>query len=148
MKINKNLIISSSLANQNELIGNLDERINALNTDATSQENSDSQSEHHSAGTLELVDALNSELAFAVKETEYLKTLDSSSENTHISSGAVVITDQLIFFIGISSEKIEIDGNEIISISTKAPIYASMKGLKKGETFTYNEMSYEIKDIY
>jgi hypothetical protein len=38
-------------------------------------------------------------------------------------------------FIAISSEKVEIDGVTIVGISTRAPIYASMKGLQKGSSF-------------
>lgn len=148
ININKNLILNSCLLNQEELIGNIEKRVNALNTDATSHNYSASQSEDRTAGKMELLNALKTELTFAVKEMEYLKSLDPSTENTYISPGAVVITDQLIFFIGISSEKIEIDSNEVICISTKAPIYTFMEGLKKGDTFKYNEMNYEIKDIY
>lgn len=148
INIDKNLILNACLQSQKELIVNIERRLNTRNTDAISQNYSASQSEDRSAGKFEILNALKSEHTFAVKELEYLESLDPSIKNTHISPGAVVITDQFIFFIGISSEKTEIDGNEVIFISTRAPIYTSMEGLKKGDSFKYNETNYEIKEVY
>jgi transcription elongation GreA/GreB family factor len=48
----------------------------------------------------------------------------------------------------VSSEKIEIDGQEIFGISTNAPIFSAMMDLKKGDTFDFNNTSYKIQDIY
>ncbi len=146
--ISKNLILNSCLKNQQELIGNIEKRVKALETDAFTLNQSASQSENRTAGKIEILSALENELAFALKEMEYLKSLDHSNELTSIVPGAIVITDQLNFFIGISGEKIEIEGNVVHCISPKAPIYKHMEGLKKGNTYSYNEMVYEIKDVF
>ena len=117
--------------------------------DATFKQNaSASQSEDRKAGKVELLKALGGELAFAQQELAYLNSLDVTGESTLIEPGAVVVTDQFTFFIGISSEKVEIDGETIFCISTKAPIYASMKGLEKEKSFQFNETKYVIEDIY
>lgn len=148
ININKGLVVDTALTNQKTQIENIEQRINAINKDAFSNDHSASQSESRTAGKLEILNALQSELTFAIKELEFLKTIDASDENTSVSPGAIVITEQMIFFIGISNDKIQIDGNEIICISTKAPIYAAMKGLKKGDMFEYNKTKYSLKNIY
>lgn len=106
ININKNLIFKACMSNQNELIDNIENRLNALNTSATSNNYSASQREDRAAGKVELLNALKKELNFAKLEMEYLKTIDPLIENTVVSSGAIVFTNQLIFFIGISSEKV------------------------------------------
>ena len=147
IKSNKKEIINLCLANQKEQIDNIEKRVNAINDDAISHNQSASQSEDRTAGKVELLNALRTELDFAKQEMAYLKNIDPLIENTNISLGAIVITNQLTFFIAISSEKIEVNGNEIVCISPKAPIYQVMKGLQKGASFAYNEMNYEIEEI-
>jgi hypothetical protein len=91
---------------------------------------------------------LGDELAFAQQGLAFLNSLDVTEESSVVEPGAIVITDQLNFFIGVSSEKVEMDGVTIIPISTKAPIYANMRGLAKGGSFQFNETSYVIEDLY
>jgi hypothetical protein len=47
----------------------------------------------------------------------------------------------------VSSEKVEVNGESVFGISTKAPIYANMRGLEKGK-FQFNETHYVIEDVY
>lgn len=146
--ISKKLILYGCLQKQNELIENIEKRINALKADVFNYSQSTSQSENRAAGKIDLLNALENELIFAKTENKHLESIDPSKENASVESGAVVITNHLIFFIGISGEKIEIEGEVIQGISTKAPIYSFMHGLKKGNTFSYNEKAYEILNVY
>ncbi len=147
-RIDKNKILQACIENQNELIDNFKKREAEYNEDTFSQNESASQSEDRRAGKYELLKALGDELAFAQKELAYLNSLDVAEESTVVEPGATVVTDKLTFFISISGEKIEIDGETIIGISTRAPIYASMRGLEKGSSFTFNETTYVIEDVY
>lgn len=147
-KIDKNWIVKACLENQNELIENFKKREAEINDAAFGNNESASQSEDRRAGKYELLKALGDELAFAQQELAYLNSLDISNECTIVEPGATVVTEQFVFFIGISSEKIEVDGVTVIGISTRAPIYANMRGLEKGKTFQFNDTTYVIEDIY
>ncbi len=146
--ITKNNILQACLEKQEELIAGFERRVSETRTDAYSRQESASQSESRTPGKIELLAKFESELEFARMEMEYLKTLDTSGVNSIVQPGAVVVTNQRTFFIGVSSEKIEVDGSEVFGISTKAPIYGVMQGLAKGDTFEYNDTAYVIKNLY
>lgn len=147
-RIIKSRILEDCIQKQNELIENFKKREAEINEDTFSQKESASQSEDRRAGKYELLKALGDELAFAQQGLAFLNTLDVTKESSVVEPGAAVVTDQLTFFIGISSEKAEMDGVTIVGISTKAPIYANMRGLEKGSSFQFNDSNYVIEDLY
>jgi hypothetical protein len=147
-RIDKSSILAACIEKQNELIANFQKREAEMNADTFSQNESPSQSEDRRAGKYELLKAIGDELAFAQEELVYLNTLNAEKENIIVGPGAVVATEQFTFFIGVSSEKVIVNSVEIFGISTKAPIYANMRGLEKGNDFQFNETHYVIKDVY
>lgn len=147
-KIDKNRILEECRQHQLELIDNYKNREAEINEDTFSQNESASQSEDRRAGKYELLKVLGDELEFAQRELAYLNSLDLTKENTRVEPGAIVVTGKLSFFIAISSEKFEIEGETIVGISTKAPIYEKMRGLSKGSSFQFNETDYVIEDLY
>jgi hypothetical protein len=42
---------------------------------------------------------------------------------------------------------VEVNGESVFGISTKAPIYANMR-IRKGSKFQFNETHYVIEDVY
>lgn len=148
MNIPKNLIFEACVRKQDDLIASFKTRLEGMESDAFGQNQSASQTEDRSAGKIELMNAVGKELEFARREMDFLKTLNAEKENKIVEPGAVVVTDQLTLYICVSIEKIELQGQELLGISTKAPIYTEMRGLEKGKCFKFNETEYEIKDIY
>lgn len=147
-KIDKSLIHTTYLEKQKDLIESFKKRELEINNDIHNQSESASQSEDRKAGKLELLKALGRELVFAQEEMMYLKTLEVAKESAVVEPGAVVITDKMTFFIGVSGERAEIEKEEVFAISTKAPIYENMKGLQKGNSFQFNSTSYAIEEVY
>ncbi len=147
-RVDKTRILQACVQKQHELIDNFKLQKAEMHNAAFSRNESASQSDNRRAGKLDLLNALGNELTFAQKELDYLNSLDITKEHTLVEPGAVVITNQLTFFIGVSSEKVEIDGDTIFGISTKAPIYKNMKDLQKGNSFNFNETNYLIEEIY
>lgn len=147
-KIAKSHIKQVCIQKQEELIDSFKQHEAEMYKDTFSQNAIASQTEDRKAGKVDVLKALGKELVFAQEELVYLNSINVTGESSVVEPGAVVITDQITFFIGVSSEKIEVDGEEIIGISTKAPIYAKMIGLKKGSPFQFNETKYLIEDLY
>lgn len=147
-QFNKNKILQSCIQKQEELVESFKSRETEMHDDSNSHNATDSQSENRKAGKIDVLNALRQELIFAQKELHYLNSLNVENKCGEVEPGAVVVTETITFFIGVSSEKVEVDGQNFFGISTNAPIYASMKGLKKGDKFQFNETEYLVKDVY
>lgn len=145
--ITKKMVLDACLQKQEELVQSFEGRVNMMKSDTYSQNQSASQSEDRTAGKVDLLNTYKTELAFASREMEYLKSLDSTAENTKVEPGALVLTDVMNFFIGVSTEKVEVEDEDFYGISTNAPIYKSMQGLEKGAKFTFNDTAYKIESI-
>ena len=148
MNIPKKLILDTCIQKQNELIESFQNRLESMQSDVFEANQSPSQTEDRAAGKIELFNAVGKELDFAKREMEFLQTLNPEKENTIVEPGALVVTDKLTLYICVSIEQIEVQGQTLFGISTKAPIYVAMRGLEKGSKFSFNETEYQIKDIY
>lgn len=98
--------------------------------------------------TLAEISRIADELNFAVSEMDLLNRINTGSLHDEVNFGSVVVTDKSTFFISVSIEDFEANGQEIIGISTETPLYAVMKGLKKGDSFSYNQTTYHIEDVF
>jgi hypothetical protein len=147
-RISKAAILEACLKKQQSLIDHFTQRIDEVKAEAYSHTETPSQTDEGSDSSEELLEVMGQELRFARLEMEILRAIDPGNPADKIERGAVVVTDQRIFFIGVSSEEIEIDGIKIFGMSEKAPLYAQMKGLKAGDTFQFNATRYQIKEIY
>lgn len=77
-----------------------------------------------------------------------LNNAGANSPKEVVSDGALVTTNTHIFFIGISLGELTLEnGSKVFTISSKAPIYAAMRGLKAGDSFTFNEMHRTITAV-
>ncbi len=145
--ISKEMVLKACLQKQEELAESFEGRVNMMQADTYNQKQSASQSEDRTAGKVDLLNTYKTELAFAQRELEYLKGLDASTENTKVEPCALVVTNRMNFFIGVSSEKVIVGDDEIYGISTNAPIYKVMAGLQKDASFKFNDTEYIIEDI-
>lgn len=146
--ISKAAILSACLLKQQELIDNYTDRIDTLNAEAFIHTETPSQTDERSDSSEEMLEVMSQELEFVRAEMEILRSIDPQNPASHVERGAVVVTNQRTFFIGVSSEEIEVDGAKVFGMSEKAPLYSHMRSLKSGDTFQFNTTKYEIKNIY
>lgn len=66
---------------------------------------------------------------------------------TQVEPGALVLTNSLNFFVGISATPFELGGKKYIGINTSAPIYSALEGSKAGDEIEFNEQKYKIQEI-
>jgi deoxycytidine triphosphate deaminase len=148
MKIDKNEIRTACITKQSELIDGFTAKLQTMEEDTTDNNISSSQTVDRSTEKIELTNAIGKELDFAKREMEFLKNLSVTSECKTVEAGAVVVTDSRTFYICVSIEDFTVNGQELFGMSTKAPLYLTMQGKKKGDTFSFNEKSYSIQDLY
>lgn len=147
-QVSKEKIYQTALQKQQDLIDNFTSRVNEMKEDVFEHDHSASQSENRQTGKLEVLSHLESELTFAKAEMSFLGTLSPEQENEKVEPGALVITNIRSFYVAVSSEVMEVDGEEIFGISTRAPLYKVMEGLSAGESFEFNKTRYQIEAIY
>lgn len=147
-QISKAAILATCLNKQEDLIRNFTERIDEVKSEAYSHTETPSQTDEGSDSSEEMLEVMGQELQFVRAEMEILRSIDPKNGAGHVERGAVVVTDQRIFFIGVSSEEIEVEGTKVFGMSEKAPLYSHMKGLKQGDSFQFNGTKYQIEAIY
>lgn len=69
------------------------------------------------------------------------------SAKTQVEPGALVLTNSLNFYIGISASLFEFDGKRFIGLEPNAPFYQALKGAKVGDEVSFREHKYKIQEI-
>lgn len=64
-----------------------------------------------------------------------------------VSYGSMVQTSEVIFFLSTATGPLKIDGHSVFAISGEAPIAKTMIGKQVGDTFSFNNKSFTIKEI-
>lgn len=148
MAINKIELFEACMQQQINEVENFESRVDALKKEISTNSESTSQSRKGDTNPRELLANYENELLFSQMEMTQLKSLDPSIANTVVEPGAIVMTEKLNFFISIPTDKMEINAQSFIGISTKAPIYASMQGKQKGDSFKFNDTEYTILNVF
>lgn len=73
-----------------------------------------------------------------------LRLLDA---NATIGFGSLIETQDHVIFIGLAIGKLNYLDREIVCISPLSPLARVLKGMHLGEVCTFNEVSYEVKQL-
>lgn len=147
----KKKILEAGIQKQQSIIMDFKNRIEVLQESEVvpNEDDVDLQQSSLNDQANELTAEIADQLSFANNEMETLyKIIIEEPLHEVASFGSVVETDKLKFFISVSLEEFEAGGVKYFGISTHAPIYAKMKGLKDGDSFDMNGMVYKIDKVY
>lgn len=87
------------------------------------------------------------QLQQALDNVAILQKIDAESVHQRVEFGAIIKTDKTVFFIAVGLGLIKFDGQELVVISTKVPIFEAMRAKTLGDIFMFNQASYIIQDI-
>ncbi len=147
-RISKDRILDACAIKQQLIISDFEQEVKNIRSEITNHDEIASQEHRGSAERNEMLVRLEHELFFLNNERITLESIDPEKNSDQVEPGAVVVTDQRIFFVSTSVDLVEVNGNSLFGISTKAPIYAYMKGKKAGDFFEFGGVRYLILDIY
>jgi transcription elongation GreA/GreB family factor len=147
-QLSKASIYRACLQKQEALIQQFSKEIENIKKDIFDHDTIPSQNGHSAAERTDVLNTYENELAFLQEEMITLENLEWQDDKGAVFPGAVVVTNQRTFFICVSIEDVEVDGQTVFCISTGAPLFAAMRGLKKGDSFEFNGTPYTILDIY
>jgi len=130
---------------QEEIVKDLRESVEGLHEDADLDEEATREMDDfaHQEESGDMERRLKEQLQKAEFDLSSIKKL-TETVCDEVKIGALVETNKNVFYISVPVPPVKVDGTKVIGISTKAPIFAKMKGLKKGDTFSMANIDYEI----
>ncbi len=93
-------------------------------------------------------DMFAKQYALANENIKRLEEFDCNKLSEKVEYGCVVITDKQRLFVALGLGKIPVDDIAFYAISLNVPVFEAMKGRKKGDSFTFNGIRQEIKDVF
>ena len=147
-RIDKAAIHHACMVKQQHLIKDFEKEIASLKKQMVSQDFSQSQGDSSSVERNELLVRYENELIFLKNELQTLESIDPTKETEKVELGSVVVTDKRIFYVSVSIEQFEVEGQDIFGLSVNAPIYEAISQTSKGDRITFNGIDYIILDVY
>ncbi len=147
-RLSKASILHACVIKQQLTISDFEKEAAQLRAAVTDQQESASQQPRGASERNEVLIRMEHEVVFLKNELMALEKIDPDRICQKVEEGAVVVTDQRVFFISTSIESVEVNGKSVFGLSVHAPIYAAMKGKTKGERIEFNGLRYRILDIY
>lgn len=92
-------------------------------------------------------DMLAQQLALIQDELRFLRQFKPGSKSAIVEPGALVILDSQMLFIMAGIGKVEIDNQIVYVVSPVVPLVDAMKGLKKGDSFSFRGNTMKIFEI-
>jgi transcription elongation GreA/GreB family factor len=93
-------------------------------------------------------DMFAKQLQQSLDQLKLLERIDPAKLADKVDFGSAVITEDQKLFIAIGIGKFEVDNETWFAISPLVPIFQSMRGLKKGDTFLFREKKIKILDVF
>lgn len=106
-----------------------------------------SQSEMSRVADIELLDRFGERLEQLESQLLGLKRFDPHAHMEAVDPGAVVSTDQRNFIIGPSIEEFEVDGRTFQGLTQEAPLFAMLRGKRKGDHVVFGGVTYNVLDV-
>ena len=137
---------------ERELISMIDshkDRINDLRSATIMDElhETASQSEMTRVADIELLDRFGDQLERLENQLVGLQSMDAHAQMEVIDVGAVVSTDHRNFIIGPSIEEFESDGRTFQGLTSEAPLFAALRGKRKGDRVLFGGTTYNVLDV-
>lgn len=117
---------------------------------ALASESKSSAGDKHETGRA-MLQLEREKLGEQIKETErnlkLLLPLENHVSSKTITIGSVVRTDQLSYYIAVSTPELKVDKTTYYCISAQSPIGKLLLGKKVGETISFNHKTSSIIEI-
>ena len=81
-------------------------------------------------------------------ELEALLPLNTGTLHTQVTTGAVVVCKQQVYFVALGLGRTVINGEKITLLSPQSPLAVLLHGNKPGHTFVINEAAEEIVEVF
>lgn len=87
------------------------------------------------------------QLATVMQNQQTLQKINLKNAFNSVNTGALINTNKGLFYFSVAIGKTNFLKQDVMIISIASPIGQILKGLKKGESLTFNEQVWEILEI-
>ena len=94
-----------------------------------------------------LAESLEQPIHSAEAKLKAIDALDFGPK-TKVGPGAIVCVDGRHFVIGVATSRFHCEGVEMMGLSTLAPFYEAIDGLKADETGEFRGREFEVREVY
>lgn len=147
LKIKKQILgtcLKMQIQNEEHTKSIMDEALESANESEQTQDLYDS----YRTQLLQKREMFSHQLVKIIDERRVLERIDPNEIHTEVAFGSVVITDTQKLFISIGLGKFTCGGEDFFAISPMVPLFKVMEGKKAGESFTFNNREYHIKEVF
>lgn len=150
MSINKEQLYLNCLEKVNDQINKYQGKLDEINEYNEENKMSSEFDEYGNKGEMLNEYEQNVEHLDRAREMkETLANIDHTHRSEVVRQGSVIETEDSYYFISVPLGEIPMEsGSKVYAISTEAPIYKNLKGLKEGDTFLNNGKETRIVGIY
>ncbi len=133
-----------------ERINNAKEAIDEAQSAANSETKSTAGDKHDTSRAMSQLAVEQNTVALnqALKLNKILGAINVEREFESVRAGALVQTNRGIYYIVISAGKVVVEDKTIFCLSPGAPLAQVMLDKKKGTFFSFNQLNFEILEIY
>jgi hypothetical protein len=94
----------------------------------------------------EIAEAFDQPVHTSLEKVEKLKAIDFGPKS-RVAEGAIVKLNRRFFVVAVPTSRFVCDGEPFMGISTDAPIYSRMRGLRAGDEFTFGGHLFTIEQL-
>jgi transcription elongation GreA/GreB family factor len=94
----------------------------------------------------DLSEAFDEPVHAHAEKIEKLRRIDFGPKRS-VEEGAIVTVAGRQFVVAVATDRFTCDGNELMGISTAAPLYTAMEGKQAGDTCTFNGREMRIEAV-
>ena len=144
----KHELLSACLEHVNKRIVSYKSEIELLKEAIESTDKSGDDEDDSGSGKLfDDLEKNSQHLVDASKALETLKLINPNLKHDNVVLGSIVTTNTAIFYMAVSIGKIDIGHKPYLAISLNSPIGMLLKNKNVGDSVTFNNTTYAIKDI-
>ncbi|WP_053991087.1 hypothetical protein [Mangrovimonas sp. TPBH4] len=144
----KHELLSACLEHVNKRIVSYKNEIELLKEAIESSDKSKDEDDDSGSGKLfDDLEKNGQHLADASKALDTLKIINPNLKHDSAVLGSLVTTNSAAFYLAVSIGKIELDTRPYLVISLNSPIGMLLKNKLTGDSVTFNNTTYTIKEI-
>ncbi|MBL7963308.1 MAG: hypothetical protein JNM31_05610 [Flavobacteriales bacterium] len=146
----KALVLSAAKARLLVTEAQLRERIADLKAVTIGDDNAESASQTESTrgSDVDLMNSLGEQREHILREIALLDGMDPHQLQEKVAFGSVVHTTTRDFIVVAGIEEFQAGGRSYLGISPMAPLFQAMQGKHKGDSLTFNGVTYTINELF
>lgn len=148
----KKALLDTSIKKHQSVIDDFKNSIKEMigSENEANQDEPDMSQQGFNAEQIHRANAVGDQVSFANNEMEMLQNMLPTIEdiNDIVKLGSVVVTDKDIFFVSVSIERMKVNGFSVFGLSSESPLFQAMKGKKQGDSFSFKDTHYKIKEVF